>query len=182
MIGLVVGIFMFGLVLGSWAMNRRLRPPRPVGPGGDEGEGPLPRRPGLRTLAMLDLALVVFAAGLVLALAALRSAAADWAVQAATFGLVAVAGVLGGLVFPLAAGILLENKRSAAGRAAGAVDAADNAGACLGAFVTGVLLVPVLGVSGACLAVAGTKALSALVVGVAATVRPAASAPPSPSA
>jgi spermidine synthase len=94
--------------------------------------------------------------------------AADWAVQAGIFGLVAVAGVLGGLLFPLAAAVMLEDRRST-GRAAGAVDAADNAGACLGAFVTGILLVPVLGVTGACLAVAGTKALSALLVGVAAT-------------
>jgi spermidine synthase len=162
MVGLVVGVFMFGLVLGSWAMNRRLRSPRPV---------------GLTTLAGLDLAVMVFAAGLVLALAALRSVAADWAVQAAIFGLVAVAGVLGGLLFPLAAAVMLEDRRTT-GRAAGAVDAADNAGACLGAFVTGILLVPVLGVTGACLAVAGTKALSALLVGVAATVRPPVRASP----
>jgi spermidine synthase len=166
MVGLVVGVFMFGLVLGSWAMNRRLR----SGENGQRGQSPLPspRPVGLTTLVWLDLAVMVFAAGLVLALAALRSVAADWAVQAGIFGLVAVAGVQGGLLFPLAAAVMLEDRR-ATGRAAGAVDAADNAGACLGAFVTGILLVPVLGVSGACLAVAGTKALSALLVGVAAT-------------
>ena len=178
MVGLVVGVFMFGLVLGSWAMNRRLR----SGEEGQRGQSPLPspRPVGLTTLVWLDLSVMVFAAGLVLALAALRSVAADWAVQAAIFGLVAVAGVLGGLLFPLAAAVMLEDRppspKATAGRAAGAVDAADNAGACLGAFVTGILLVPVLGVTGACLAVAGTKALSALLVGVAATVRPAASA------
>ncbi|MBE3098582.1 MAG: fused MFS/spermidine synthase [Planctomycetes bacterium] len=179
MVGVVVGVFMFGLVLGSWAMNRRLR----SGENGQRGQSPLssPRPVGLTTLVWLDLAVMVFAASLVLALAALRSVAADWAVQAAIFSLVAVAGVLGGLLFPLAAAVMLEDRRTT-GRAAGAVDAADNAGACLGAFVTGILLVPVLGVTGACLAVAGTKALSALLVGVAATVRPAASAPPSPAA
>lgn len=179
MVGVVVGVFMFGLVLGSWAMNRRLR----SGENGQRGQSPLssPRPVGLTTLVWLDLAVMVFAASLVLALAALRSVAADWAVQAAIFGLVAVAGVLGGLLFPLAAAVMLEDRRTT-GRAAAAVDAADNAGACLGAFVTGILLVPVLGVTGACLAVAGTKALSALLVGVAATVRPAASAPPSPAA
>jgi len=206
MVGLVVGVFMFGLVLGSWAMNRRLRGVATSdaadtgGPG--QGEPPIEgchwllatsavrktrlaskpwHPPGLRTLAGLDLAVMVFAAALVLALAALRSVAADWAVQAAVFGLVAVAGVLGGLLFPLAAAVMLEDRRTT-GRAAGAVDAADNAGACLGAFVTGILLVPVLGVTGACLAVAGTKALSALLVGVAATVRPATSAQSSPVA
>jgi spermidine synthase len=87
-------------------------------------------------------------------------------VQAATFALVAIAGILGGLAFPLAASVALEN-RSGASTAAGGLYAADNLGACAGALVTGVLLVPILGVSGACLAVVGMKALSALFVGAA---------------
>jgi spermidine synthase len=159
MIGLVIGVFMLGLVLGSLAMNRRLR--------AKESRA----LPGLGTVLALDLAIVAFAAGLVLALAVLRQSAADWTVQAVTLALVAVAGVLGGLVFPLAAAVVLADRPDTA-RAAGAVDAADNAGACLGALVTGVLLVPILGVSGACLAVAGLKVLSALFVGAAATTSP----------
>ena len=43
---------------------------------------------------------------------------------------------------------------------------------CLGALATGTVLVPVLGVSGACLAVVAIKALSAVQVGLAATMRP----------
>jgi hypothetical protein len=148
----------------------------------------------------LDVAIAIFAGGLVIALATLRGVAADWVVQAATFALVAVAGVLGGLVFPLAAVIVLQGHGAGkggwhghpmlgdheqvqahghatardhatrpsacaadqeTGRAAASVDAADNAGACLGAFVTGALLVPILGAGGACLAVAGVKVLSA---------------------
>ena len=164
MIGLVVGVFMFGLVLGSLAMNRRLlRTGSPL--------------PGLRTVVALDLATAVFASGLVLVLALLRNAVADWTIQVATFALVAAAGVLGGLVFPLAAAVTLQGRPGTA-RAAGGVDAADNIGACLGALLTGVLLVPLLGVSGACLAVAGLKALSALLVGTAATLPPR----PSPGA
>jgi len=161
MIGAVVGLFMFGLVLGSAAMNRRLRRTS------EEAN----ERPGLRTLAALDLALTVFAAGLVLGLGALRGSAAEWPIQAATFALVAVTGILTGLVFPLAASVALENRPSA-GRAAGAVDAADHVGACLGALGTGVLLVPILGVTGACLIVAATKAFSAIVVGAASIRRP----------
>jgi spermidine synthase len=168
MVGLVVGLFMFGLVLGSLAMNRRLRLAE---------KGVRPLFPGMRTMAGLDIAMTVFAAGLVLGLAALRGSVADWAVQAVTFALVAAAGVLGGFVFPLAAVVALETRPGTA-RAAGLIDAADNAGACLGALVTGVLLVPILGVSGACLAIASMKALSAIFVGAAATVRPG----PSPSA
>jgi spermidine synthase len=160
MVGLVVGVFMFGLVLGSLAMNWRIgraaRDPR--------------RRPGLRTVVALDLALTVFAAGMVIVLALLRNATADWPVEIVTFALVAVSGILGGLIFPLAAAVRLEEQPSA-GRVAGSVGATDYAGACLGALATGTLLVPILGVSGACLAVATLKALSGLVVGVASISR-----------
>lgn len=166
MVGLVIGTFMFGLVVGSLMMNLRLRR------GGES------RRPGLRSILALDMALAVFAAGLVLVLAALRAAEADWAVQVAIFALVAASGVLGGLVFPLAAAASVTGA-SGTGRAAGAIDAADHAGACLGALVTGVALVPVLGISGTCLVVAAMKAASALLVGtaVAQPIRP-----PQPSA
>ena len=221
-VGLVIGVFMFGLVLGSWAMNRRLRhgeqaaatdmeparravlpaaldaadvrggqdcPPRkdlPDPPRKDLPDPPRKGLPGLPTLMWLDLAIAVFAAALLLGLGLLRGVASDWLVQAATFALVAVAGVLGGLVFPLASVIVLEARPSeasrpgnrpsvgqaGAGAAAAAVDAADNAGACLGALLTGVLLVPILGVTGACAVVLGVKALSGLLVGIAAAVRP----------
>jgi len=159
MVGLVIGVFMFGLVIGSLLMNRRLR-----GASGDPARGP-----GLRTIVALDLALTVFAAGLVLGLALLRRSAADWPVQITTFALVAVAGILGGLVFPLAAAVALKERDTTTGRAAGAIDAADHLGGCLGALATGTVLVPVLGVSGACLVVVAIKALSAVQVGVAAT-------------
>jgi len=82
---------------------------------------------------------------------------------------VAVAGILGGLVFPLAAAVALKERDTTTGRTAGAIDAADHLGACVGALATGTLLVPVLGVSGACLVVVAIKALSAVHVGVAAT-------------
>jgi spermidine synthase len=160
MVGLVVGVFMFGLVLGSLAMTWQI---------GQAAKDPR-RRPGLRTVVALDLALTVFAAGMVLVLALLRNATADWPVEIVTFALVAVSGVLGGLIFPLAAAVRLEEEPSA-GRVAGSVGAADYAGACLGALATGTLLVPILGTSGACLAVATLKALSGLVVGVASISR-----------
>jgi len=157
MIGMVIGLFMFGLVLGSAAMNRHLRRAK--------------EQPGLRTLVALDLTLTVFAAGLVLGLGALRVSASDWPVQMATFAFVAATGILTGLVFPLAASVALESRPSI-GRAAGAVDAADHVGACLGALATGTVLVPVLGVTGACLVVAAMKALSAVFVGAASMRRP----------
>ncbi|MBM4019720.1 MAG: hypothetical protein FJ288_15600 [Planctomycetes bacterium] len=172
MVGLIVGVFMFGLMAGSFAMNRLLRRDEaPAAPGAPAPGSEHAFTRGLRRVAVLDVTVILFAVALVPVLTALRSSASDWAVQAATFGLVAAAGVLGGLIFPLAASILLVDRPSAA-RAAGTVDAADCAGACIGALATGVLLVPVLGVTGACLAVAGTKAASALWTGAAAMMRP----------
>jgi spermidine synthase len=190
-VGLVVGVFMFGLVVGSWAMNRRLARSEQISSSPDRKVAFTP--PGLPTLMWLDITITAFAAATLPALWALRGVTSDWLVQAATFALVAVAGVLGGLVFPLASVLLLEARRgstlagracrgSTTGRAAASVDAADNAGACLGAFITGALLVPILGVSGACVVVLAVKALSGLLVGLAVTMRPAGSSPPSPSA
>jgi spermidine synthase len=170
MVGLVVGVFMFGLVLGSLGMNWRI---------GRASQDPA-RRPGLRTAVALDLAIAVFAAGLVLVLALLRASTAEWPVEIVTFALVAISGILGGLIFPLAAAIRLEED-GCTGRVAGAVAAADYIGACLGALATGTLLVPILGVSGACLAVAAVKVLSSLMAGVA-TVLPAPSLPSAASA
>jgi len=178
MVGAIIGVFMFGLVLGSLAMNRRLRRAHRAGKPG----------PGLATIVSLDLAVAGFAAGLVIATALLARWSADVPVQIITFALVAVAGVLGGLVFPLAAAVTLREAGTATGRTAGAVDAADHVGACVGAFVTGAALVPILGTTGACLAVVGLKALSALVAGAAATTErrvaasPAFPPPPAPSA
>ena len=157
MVGLVIGVFMFGLVVGSLAMNRRLRRAREAGRPG----------PGLPTVAALDVALVVFAAGLILGVALLRRWTADVPVQVVTFALVGVSGVLGGLVFPLAAAVALREKGSRTGRAAGAIDVADHVGGCAGALVTGTVLVPILGLTGACVTVIAMKALSAGLAGAA---------------
>jgi spermidine synthase len=86
------------------------------------------------------------------------------------FCLVGVTGVIGGLLFPLAAFVRLNDQASAAGAAA-AVDTADHVGAAVGALVTGVVLVPVVGLAGTCLVVALMKVLSSLFVVGAVTVR-----------
>jgi predicted membrane-bound spermidine synthase len=93
----------------------------------------------------------------------LRKAEADLPVQLAVFCLVAVAGLLGGMVFPLAASVWLRDRVST-GRAAGAVAASDHIGGSLGALVTGLALVPILGITGTCLSAAAMKALSVLLV------------------
>jgi spermidine synthase len=79
--------------------------------------------------------------------------------------LVLVTGALGGAAFALAGGLSL----GAAGRpgsAAGLVVAADHAGACLGALLTGILLVPVLGTATAAVILAIMKLASAALLAI----------------
>ena len=56
-------------------------------------------------------------------------------------------GVLVGAIFPLALHLYAE-KYPAAGRAAGMIDASDHLGAAIGAFFTGAILLPILGITG----------------------------------
>jgi predicted membrane-bound spermidine synthase len=78
--------------------------------------------------------------------------------------MVGVTGVLGGAAFVLAGGIQLALTRRI-GKTAGAIVGADHAGACAGALLTGVLLVPVYGITTAALILGGTKLASAAILG-----------------
>jgi len=153
MIGLAIGVFMFGLVVGSAVMNCYMKQQTADGA----------ERQSLKIVVALDVLLVLFAAALPAVLGLLRNSAGHPAAQTALFSLIGVMGVLGGMVIPIAALIRLHDHANTA-RAASAVDAADHSGAGVGALVTGVVLVPVLGISGTCLAVAFMKGLSALFV------------------
>ena len=160
--GFVIGIFMFGLVVGGFSMNRRLGA-RPIDTPATRNSIPPAAPLGLRTVMALDVALAGFAITLAVVLSVLHGSSGDFHVQATVYVLVAATGLLGGLLFPLAASIRLREQAGTA-RAAGAVDAADHVGGSLGALVTGVVLVPVLGITGTCVAVAAMKALSSLLV------------------
>ena len=59
--------------------------------------------------------------------------------------LVLVAGILTGAAFPLAGGAF-PGSGEALGSAAGKIDMADHAGAAIGAVLTGIVLVPSLGI------------------------------------
>ena len=162
MVGVVIGIFMFGLVVGSALMNRRLgtssvKPPHIPKPM-DSSE-----HPEFRVVLLLDVSLLTFSSVLIVALPILRASDPGPPAQLAVFALIAVAGVLAGMVFPLAASAWLRDQSSTA-RAAGTIDAADHMGGALGALVAGVALVPVLGVTGTCIVIAVMKLLSCLLV------------------
>jgi predicted membrane-bound spermidine synthase len=137
-LGLIVAAFMGGLVLGGIWINRRLTI-RPATSG---------------FLGVVMLVLAAFTAALPwIQLPASLGFLPLWAGQVLLLLLVLAAGVGTGVVFPLSAHIAVLSGRSLA-RTAGALDAVDHLGAALGAFLTGLILVPVLGRTTTCLLLA----------------------------
>jgi len=145
-LGIIVTMFMLGLAAGSFVMNRTLP------------------RWGRRGLVKLELVLAAYAAAVPAALAALgriaepalSAVAAQAAVPAMTFAL----ATLVGMEFPLA------GKTDFAGVAptASRLYVADLVGAAIGALLVSTLLIPLIGVTGVCLAVGALKLLGAGVV------------------
>lgn len=144
-VGAVIGLFMFGLCLGSAGMNRLL----------------LKRSVGRSWLAGLDLILAAMVLAVPTLLAVADRAGQQWLMTVVIYGGVVAFGVLGGAAFPLGARFhgALDGR---AERTAGAIDAADHLGACLGALFTGVILVPGIGIQATCVGLAGLKGLSAV--------------------
>ncbi|MGQ9649787.1 MAG: fused MFS/spermidine synthase [Phycisphaerae bacterium] len=182
-IGWIVAVFMGGLVIGcAWAGRVALAAFVP-GPGrearlpvsrqvplaasflGPEQGACLPVFPILRRLLIIiDLLMAVLAALAPLLLPVLgrvqTSPASLVLVQVSILVLVLLTGILGGAAFALASGL----HQAVSGRpkaTASAIVGADHAGACLGALVTGILLVPVLGIATTALLLGGTKCISA---------------------
>ncbi len=154
MIGLIVGIFMAGLVIGSLLANRALSTGFPGQAAGEARTGSEAVRRGLRGMMVLDSAAALFALLLALLLPWLRSASAASLVgETAIFGLVGAAGVLGGALFPMAARVGLGTGFGTA-EAAGRVAWADHLGGAAGALLTGTVLVPVVGTGAACVLLA----------------------------
>lgn len=82
------------------------------------------------------------------------SGALDWAGSNIVFPLLpAIAGIIGGIQFPVAAKIYLSGKKEV-GKATGLTYGLDLAGACIGSFLAASFLVPVLGILETCFFVA----------------------------
>ncbi|MDP8298367.1 MAG: hypothetical protein P9L88_00465 [Candidatus Tantalella remota] len=83
-----------------------------------------------------------------------RSDAVSWMGSNIIFPFIpAVAGIIGGIQFPLANKIYLEDRKSI-GRVSGLSYGLDLLGACAGALLASAFFIPVLGIFGACLLVA----------------------------
>lgn len=145
-VGLIVTMFMIGLGIGSFTMNRIL-----------------PRRTR-KDLAKLELAIAVYAACLPLVLIGLghiaNPTAAAVASQLAVPLLALLLAVLVGLEFPLAGKADFQAVASTASR----LYTADYLGAALGALLVSTLLIPVMGVTAVCLLAAGLNLASAAVI------------------
>jgi len=154
-IGWIIALFMAGLVIGCLLAERLGRT--------DSGFSTW------RRLILVDLLLALLALAipfLLPALGALQSSPGafllvEWCVSI----MVVATGILGGAAFPFAGRLQLESI-GRTGTAVGTVVGADHAGACLGALLCGVLLVPVFGTAAAAYLLAGVKLSSAALLAV----------------
>jgi len=143
-VGVIVTVFMGGLALGAWLANR-----------------PAESRHG--SLSLLAILIAAYAALLPLLLPLLNrlggSASSLVMVKVIIALLTLALAVLVGMQFPLA------NRREFDGTAAGAsrLYTADFVGACLGALLACMLLIPLIGVTGVCLLTALLNMVGALV-------------------
>jgi spermidine synthase len=144
-IGLIVAMFMLGLVAGA--------------PSGRWMAGKGGRMPWL-LMGAVELLLAVFPFAIILLVhaAALPAGSTSLlrALEAAVYGCVVVAGWAVGAEFPLGNRLLMDAGGSV-GAAAAVTDASDHCGAALGSLLVGVLLVPVFGLRAACLALIAVK-------------------------
>jgi len=143
-IGLVVSVFMAGLVAGAWAAARA-------------EPGPFPAR----RLAAAGLGIAVVAAAIPLVIHAIAImgslARSEFAGQGCILIATFLLAWLVGAQFPLAAAAADPGTASVPAR----LFSADLAGAALGAFLVSSLLVPLIGVTAVCLLTAGLNAAAA---------------------
>ncbi len=140
-IGIIIATFMLGMAIGSYTQGRRIE------------------RVGA---SLTQLTIVVAATALTAMLlpglfgVLARVASPLGAMIGAEIGfpvLTAVIGLLVGTAFPIATGLYISSGATVA-EAGGTMYAADLVGACLGALLGSVLLVPILGITGTCYTVA----------------------------
>ncbi|MHC4442520.1 MAG: fused MFS/spermidine synthase [Planctomycetota bacterium] len=159
-IGWIVALFMGGLVIGCELTRRQVD--RIAEP--DKLTGYLWQR-----LIAVDLIIAVLALGVPFflpALADLQTSKFTLAVvESAVSVVVALTGVLGGISFALAGGLQLKTTGQTS-TAAGSIVAADHTGACVGALLTGILLVPVFGTPTAAYLLVGIKIVSVALLAI----------------
>lgn len=159
-LGVILSFFMVGLVWGSRVMIKRLQ--RPL----DE----------YALFIRTQTAIVIYPLILPLFFYGLRAVSAGktmgWIGSNLIFpALPVISGFIGGLQFPLASRIVLKSAR-AVGRTSGLTYGMDLLGSCIGALAVSAFLVPILGITQTCVAVALLNAAVWVVLAVGHGVRP----------
>jgi len=150
-IGIIVALFMAGLAVGAQVMNHSIS------------------RSSYnwhKVLLGIEIAITCFSVSLPF-LVKIVFRMQEWHFPSGEplfMSLVMVAGILAGSEFPLVNEILIKG-RIEVGRSAGLVDSFDHLGACMGAALTGTLLVPLLGTIQSSLYIAALNLISCLFVG-----------------
>ncbi|MFH1096498.1 MAG: fused MFS/spermidine synthase [Candidatus Desantisbacteria bacterium] len=133
LIGIIIAGFMLGIAGGTWWMNSRI--------------DKIQNRMGIYSLLQVAMALYLFLTPVIFL--CLRVVSDEFWVQAVICilfpMLTVVAGILVGLIFPLANRIYSESAKDM-GHIGGIMYAMDMGGACIGSFIASVLTIPVLGI------------------------------------
>ncbi|MFQ5862065.1 MAG: fused MFS/spermidine synthase [Candidatus Brocadiales bacterium] len=142
MIGLIVALFMLGLAVGGYVSNAVILKKD---------------RDWLKILTYMVGGVVAYSLAIILFL---KWFPFQYAGSEAFFMLlIVIPGIITGLEFPIASRIYLEEEVDS-GRTAGMVNSADHVGAFLGAILTGIVLVPILGIAGTCTIIAALNGAS----------------------
>ncbi|MBN3037799.1 MAG: fused MFS/spermidine synthase [Candidatus Omnitrophica bacterium] len=153
-LGIILSSFMIGLVLGSWIITKKLNALA------DE-YGLFIKTQAAISVYPLILPFVFYAAN-----SYAQGGVLSWASSNIVFpALPIISGFMGGFQFPLAAKIILKNN-DAVGRISGLAYGMDLFGSCLGALLVSTFLIPLLGITQTCFAIAllNTAVLVALLI------------------
>ncbi|MBF8275771.1 MAG: Polyamine aminopropyltransferase [Candidatus Brocadiaceae bacterium] len=134
--GVIVAVFMVGLALGGYVANRKIQ------------KG---RASWIPILAIMEGVIGCYALALPWVIHALSSHSIT--AGAGLICLTGITGTLTGIEFPLVNKIFMHHRKDIA-LSAGVTNGADHAGAFLGAILTGVILLPLLGMAKTCIILA----------------------------
>ncbi|MDO8141847.1 MAG: hypothetical protein Q6358_10150 [Candidatus Brocadiales bacterium] len=161
--GVIVAVFMVGLALGGYLMNQIIK--KIQNPKSEiSNRGLLPTAVGsyrwVIILIIFEGIIGCYAIILPFIIQGLSSYSIGAEIGLTFF--IGIAGVLTGLEFPLVNKIFMQSNKDMA-ISAGVTDGADHIGAFLGAILTGVIFLPLLGIFGTCLILAALN-ISSLVL------------------
>ena len=159
-IGLIIAVFMFGLAMGGGISNKLILQRTNAGEKGFSNKiSERKEKDWIKILIVLEAVIVAYACIMPLILNQLSFLFSNS--EYLFMLLVVITGVLTGLVFPISSKLYFL-RRGELGVTAGTINSADHAGAFIGAMLTGVLFVPIFGITGSCIIIAGLNLMSLL--------------------